>query len=114
MIPNQPGPDHDPHVDEQGRQRLHRLIELRDTLGTLGAERRSHRLPDSWVVAHELHMVEEEIRDCWPQLHADRFADWVRHDEERVHAPHTLHADCGICEAIAAETHVNLRAPEAA
>ena len=41
--------------------------------GALGAERRSHQLPDSWLIAHQLYVVEEEIRDRWSSVHADRF-----------------------------------------
>ena len=114
MIPNQRHPGSPTAPSARPDARLTQLLELRDLLGALGAERRSHRLSDAWQVAHELHMVEEEIRERSPAAHAEGFPVWVRRDEQRRHAADALEADCGICQAIAVGAGVNLRQPDAA
>ena len=113
MTPNeqQPNTSIEPLADTA---RLGQLLELRDVLGALGAERRSHRLPDSWWIAHQLYMVEEEIRDRWPSVHADRFNTWVRRDDERLHHSDVLDDNCGICRAIAQLPDLGERMPRAA
>jgi hypothetical protein len=93
------------------RGRLENLLTLRDGLGVITAERRSHRLGDDRRYEVDQTDVEWMIHEEFPQVYTAMWPTWVDHDHAAEHPPRVLTDGCGICEAIAAATGVNLTRP---
>jgi hypothetical protein len=58
--------------------------------------------------------VEQAIEDEFPAEYTDRCPAWAAAEAALDHEPTTLTDGCGICEAIATRSGVNLTPPEAA
>lgn len=96
------------------RRRLEHLLDLRSRLAVLAAERRAHDLDDAMDTFGQQLAVEAALSEEFPDTYSERIADWARQDAEREHQPPQMSADCGICQAIATRSGVNLTPPEAA
>lgn len=100
--------------ERRRRRRLEHLLDLRSRLAVLAAERRAHDLDDAIETFGQQLAVESAVSEEFPDTYAERIADWARQDAEREHQPPQMSADCGICQAIATRSGVNLTPPEAA
>jgi hypothetical protein len=114
--PQQPTPDTSTGLLDQRRRRrrLEHLLDLRTRRAVLAAERRAHNLDDAMDTFGQQLAVESAVSEEFPDTYAERIADWARQDAEREHQPPQMSADCGICQAIATRSGVNLTPPEAA
>lgn len=82
-------------------KRLQQLLDRRERLAVIVAERQAHGLPDSREYLLELLTVEQGIEHCWPDVY-DRLAygPWLYADMARLHTPQTPLPTCGICSAL--------------
>lgn len=96
------------------RRRLEYLLDLRTQVSQLAAERQAHRLEDALDVFGQQMAVEQAIEDGFSGVYAEQFAAWSATEAARAHEPTTLTEGCGVCEAIASMTGINLTPPEAA
>jgi hypothetical protein len=67
------------------RQKLYHPLQVRDRLGGMAAEYRSHRLDDAEEVFEVQMSVEIQIRDEFPTAFDERFAEWVQQDRAAEH-----------------------------
>lgn len=100
--------------ERRRRRRLEHLLDVRSRLATLAVERRSHRLDDANDTFGQQLAVESAISDEFPDMYVERLGDWARHEAELEHEPPQMVANCGICQAIASRSGINLTPPEAA
>jgi len=93
------------------RARLEHLLDLRERLAVIAAERRSHNLDDAWEHELELYRVEQVIADGWPRVYVERFPVWMEHEHAVEHPTGVLTDRCGICAGIAGAGGLNLHPP---
>lgn len=96
------------------RARLDWLCDIRSRLAIHTIERRSHGLDDTAETHLQLMAVEATIDREYPETFTERFAAWVEEETRLEHDPNWLHPECGICQAIANRSGINLDPPEAA
>lgn len=96
------------------RRQLEHLLDLRAQLAETAAAHAAHDLPDAREIARQQYAVEDSIRDGWPEVHAQRWPDWVAADARATHGAGELVAGCSICTALARRAGVNLEPPDAA
>ncbi|WP_344192681.1 hypothetical protein [Pedococcus aerophilus] len=100
--------------ERRRRRRLEHLLDLRWRLATLAVERRSHGLDDANDTFGQQLAVEIALSEEFPDIYVERLGDWARQEAELEHQPPQMSAECGICQAIASRSGVNLTPPEAA
>lgn len=96
------------------RRKLSHLLEVRDRVARTTAEHRSHRLEDTEEVFEVQMSVENQIRDEFPDVFDERFADWMQQDAAAEHPAGVLTPGCAMCESIARDRGLNLNPPDAA
>lgn len=102
-------------MDElERRRRRDSLLNTREKLAILAAERHAHRVEDAWDITDQQFAVEAVIGQEFPQVYEEQLADWATLDSRLIHDPNRLSSDCGICQAIARRGGVNIEPPEAA
>lgn len=98
----------------KARNRLDGLLSTRSHLARLAAQQRSHNMDD----AHETFLtqcaIESTIRQEFPAVFEESYADWLLAEVADEHPAGVLNAECGICCSIAEHCGVNLLPPEAA
>jgi hypothetical protein len=100
--------------DMKARRRRDVLLMMRRRVAITAAEHRSHSLDDAaalWSLQLEL---EQTIQDEFPDLHEEQFGLWALDELSYEHPPGVLKFGCSLCEAIAAESQINLELPHAA
>jgi len=101
-------------TDVKTRRRRDTLLMTRRSIAIAAAEHRSHSLDDAtalWSLQLEL---EQTIQDEFPEIHEQQFGFWALEELSYEHPPGILTAGCSLCEAIAAESQINLELPYAA
>lgn len=83
------------------RKRLAVLLDRRERLARIAAEREAHELPDAEEYRHELAVVEQAIGHCAPDLYDEQLNEWVRLDAARIHVADQPSSECGICRSLA-------------
>lgn len=96
------------------RARLEGLLDVRARLSTLSVERRSHGLEDAMATFSQQMAVESAIDHEYPEVFAERFGAWVEAEVQLEHDAYRMHPECGICQAIAQRSGINIDPPEAA
>ncbi len=86
--------------ERRQQQRLAELLQRRERMARIVAEREAHDLDDAADYQHELAVVEQSIGHCWPQVWDAQFSEWVTRDAARMHSLKTPRRDCGICITI--------------
>jgi hypothetical protein len=100
--------------DVKARRRRDTLLMTRRSIAIAAAEHRSHSLDDAtalWSLQLEL---EQTIQDEFPDVHERQFGVWALEELSYEHPPGALTPLCSLCEAIAAESQINLELPYAA
>ena len=100
--------------DVKARRRRDTLLITRRSIAIAAAEHRSHSLDDAtalWSLQLEL---EQTIQDEFPEVYEEQFGDWALDECSYEHPLGVLTSGCSLCEAIAAESQINLEPPYAA
>lgn len=83
----------------RSKQQLMELIDRRDRLARVAAERDAHELPDAPEYQYELTVVEDALARRYPDVWEQQFAAWAVRDAQRIHTPDRPSIHCGICQA---------------